>query len=530
MKRLGILFLAIGVFFSCARRGSITGGSKDSIPPVLVKAKPTIKTTHFDKKKIKIYFNEYVKVKDLKKNLIISPPQKNDPEITPLGTASKVITIKILDTLRPNTTYSFNFGNSIIDNNEGNELGNFTYVFSTGSYIDSLSVSGKVKDPIVGDKLKRVNVALYKYDSTFTDSIIYKKRPDYITSTLDTFLFKINNLKKGKYLLIALKDKNGNKKFEPKSDKIGFLRDTLSLPTNQKFTLSIFKEVPEFRVFKPREVSRGHLIFGFEGDASGMNIKLKQKLPDTIFSKFIFEKEKDTVHFWYTPFKTDSLNFIVSKNDIEEEWTAKMRSSSIDSLQIKKNTPSKFHLLDTFSINSNIPIVKIDGSKIKITVNDTIVVPFNPFLSKDSTQLYLNFDKKEKTAYKIDLLPYSVTDMFQQTNDTTSYKVTTDAFEDYVSMVKFTPKGKENIPLIVELLKDKKVVKKAYTKTGSSVEFKWLLPGEYKVRVVLDKNGNRRWDTGSFLEKQQPEIIKNYPTELKLQAGWEYLDNILLID
>nr|MBP9602088.1 Ig-like domain-containing protein [Lutibacter sp.] len=148
MRATFIKFLVIIVlyasFFGCARRGTPTGGPKDSIPPVLVEASPALNTINFKSDKIKLVFDEYIKINELNKNLIISPPQKNEPIIFPAGTASKFISIKILDTLDANTTYAFNFGNSIVDNNEGNKFQNFKYVFSTGTYIDSLSLAGEI--------------------------------------------------------------------------------------------------------------------------------------------------------------------------------------------------------------------------------------------------------------------------------------------------------------------------------------------------------------------------------------------------
>jgi hypothetical protein len=159
--KLLIVTILYTAFFGCAKRGTPTGGPKDSIPPVLVNAIPKIETINFKENKIKLYFNEYIKIKDVKKNLVISPPQKYDPIITPAGTASKFITIKILDTLDLNTTYSFNFGNSIVDNNEENKLENFKYVFSTGTFIDSLKLSGKVTNPLIKKSLTNIVLILY---------------------------------------------------------------------------------------------------------------------------------------------------------------------------------------------------------------------------------------------------------------------------------------------------------------------------------------------------------------------------------
>jgi len=150
-----LLVLALSVFITnCAKRGRPTGGLKDSIAPILISAFPDHKSIHFKSKKIKISFDEYIKLKDINKQLVVSPPLKYPPIITPVGTASKDINIKLLDTLKENTTYTFNFGNSVVDNNEENKLKRFKYIFSTGTYIDSLKLKELfwmhfIKNPIL---------------------------------------------------------------------------------------------------------------------------------------------------------------------------------------------------------------------------------------------------------------------------------------------------------------------------------------------------------------------------------------------
>lgn len=160
-----LFFLTIIIFaIACARTGRPEGGPKDEDAPLFVTANPPYESINFDKKEIKIEFNEYVKLKDLNKQLVVSPPMKNPPLITPQGTASEEIKIEILDTLKLNTTYIFNFGNSVEDNNEANVLENFKYVFSTGSYIDSLTTSGSISDAKLVETPKSVNVLLYRID------------------------------------------------------------------------------------------------------------------------------------------------------------------------------------------------------------------------------------------------------------------------------------------------------------------------------------------------------------------------------
>ncbi len=520
--QLKILFIFVisSLFLNCARRGTPIGGPKDSIPPVLVKAIPKIESVNFKAEKIKIYFDEYIKLKDVKKNLVISPPQKNDPEIIPVGTASKYISIKILDTLDANTTYSFNFGNSIIDNNESNELGNFKYVFSTGIYIDSLSLSGKVTDPLLKKSVKGIDVLLYAYNENFTDSIIYKEKPRYIANTLDSTLFNLTNLKEGKYLMIALQDVNNNKIYNPKTDKIGFIKDTISLPIDSSYNFTLLKEIPELKVIRPKEEVKGHLIFGFEGDAHDLDIKLLTTTPKDFKSEIIYDAIKDTIHYWYSPFETDSLNFEVSKNEYLEPFTARIRSSKIDSLKIE-HSGNTLHLLDTFSLNSNTPIVQFDKSLISLFSSDSIPVNFEPSLSKTKTKLYLNFEKKYKTLYTVKLLPDALVDIYDIASDSLNYKFNTKSPDDYgILKLNFTSNYSKS--LIVELLNNKEqLVRVLKIDAPQEIIFNSLSPDTYFVRVTFDENSNGKWDTGNYLNKQQPEKIIYFKKPLELRANWE---------
>ena len=209
------IFLSLFLLISCARRGRPEGGPKDFDKPIMVKADPAFESLHFDQDEIKIYFDEFIKLQNINTQLIVSPPLKNIPVITPLGTPSKRITIKISDTLKENTTYTFNFGQSVVDNTERNVLENFKYVFSTGDYIDSLQVNGVIKDAFQLDMKESPTLMLYQITEDFKDSIIYNDKPMYVGSLLDSVRWDITNIKAGKYLLIALSDASKNYKFNP---------------------------------------------------------------------------------------------------------------------------------------------------------------------------------------------------------------------------------------------------------------------------------------------------------------------------
>lgn len=521
-----ILIIVIIVFSlsNCAKRGKPTGGAKDETPPMLMEAKPPLETTNFDASRIRIYFDEYIKLKDVKKKLVISPPQQYDPIITPVGTASKFITIKILDTLDDNTTYLFNFGNSIVDNNEENELGEFKYVFSTGTYIDSLKISGEIIDPLVKKPVTEIDVMLYQYDSTYTDSIIYKQKPRYIASTLDSTLYNLTNLKGGKYLMIALKDGNNNKIYDPRTDKIGFVEDTIVLPGDTLYNFKIFKEIPELRVFRPKEVQKGKLIFGYQGEADSLKIELTTPVGDDFKSEFNYAKDQDTINYWYTPFEADSLNFIVTKGDYVDSLVVKLRSSVIDTLKVSKSSQGNLALLDTFSLNTNNPIVKFDPSKISLIDQDTVAVEFSTTLAKSKTKLYIDFKKKYDSKYNLQLLPGLLTDVYGFENDSIQANLSTNNPENYGG-IKLNITSSKNTALIVELLDLKGIVVRTIKMDKPSVaNFQLLKPASYNIRVVIDDNGNGKWDTGDFLKKIQPERIIFFDQTIELQANWEFIE------
>ena len=218
---------------NCAKRGAPEGGPIDENPPVLINAEPEENSINFNKKRIRLYFDEFIKLKDFRKQLVVSPPiDKSFYSISPQSGASKFIQIDINETLPENTTFVFNFGQSIIDNNEGNILPYFKYVFSTGNYVDSLKIKGNIKSVYNRKPGTFISTHLYPVDENFNDSIIYNSLPTYVGSTLDSTFFEISNIKKGKYLLIAIKDLNKNYLFDNRNEEIGYVKSFVDVPGN----------------------------------------------------------------------------------------------------------------------------------------------------------------------------------------------------------------------------------------------------------------------------------------------------------
>lgn len=222
----------------CAQIGMPMGGPRDSIPPVLLKATPPDKTTHFEGNKITFTFDEYVHLDDIQKNLLVSPEPKLVPNVT---SKLKTVSIKIRDTLQPNTTYSFQFGNAIQDINENNPIRDFTYVFSTGSYIDSLTLSGNV---ILAETGKTDSTLLALLYSDLSDSAVYKEKPRYIARLDSSGNFRFRFLAPGSYHLFALKDETGQKKYNNPSQLFAFA-DSVIHPGHEVKPLTLYAYAEE---------------------------------------------------------------------------------------------------------------------------------------------------------------------------------------------------------------------------------------------------------------------------------------------
>ncbi|MFC4723125.1 Ig-like domain-containing protein [Geojedonia litorea] len=517
-----LVFFAITIT-ACANRGTPTGGEKDVAPPVIIKTEPENFSTNFKSKEIRIYFDEYVKLKNLQKQLIISPPMEYQPEITPLGLASKYIRIKILDTLQPNTTYAFNFGQSIVDNNEENPYPYYRYVFSTGSYIDSLSVSGKILDAKSKTPDKFVSVMLYEVDSTFTDSTIYKKKPKYITNTLDSLTtFKIDNIKAGQYKLIALKEENSNYTFQQKTDKIGFYEGVVNVPTDSLYTLKLFKEVTNFKAFRPKQEAGQKIAIGFEGEYKSANIEIqKDIIPEEFIKRVTKDIKADTLYYWYSPkLEIDSTYFVVTNKTYIDTLKHRFRDLPKDSLLVKSLQTGVIEFSQDFEINGSVPFASIDVKQINIVDKDSVVIPFSTTFNEWNNTYAFKFNKTESNTYKVRALPSAFKDLFGNTNDTLNYSLRTKSYSDY-SNIRVTINNAV-YPLIVQLTNDKGDVKyEQFAKAQGPVDFRYINPGTYYLRVVFDTNENQVWDTGSYLKKLQPERISYFPEAIDARANWD---------
>jgi len=522
-----LLILIVLIFAGCAKRGRPTGGPEDKDAPIMVTTKPPYKSLNFKSDEIRIYFDEYIKLKEVNTQLIVSPPLKYPPIITPLGTASKYIKIEILDTLKQNTTYTFNFGQSVIDNTEGNILNNFKYIFSTGDVIDTLNVSGTIRDAFNEEADKNVLIMLYEKNELFNDSIIYKEKPNYVANTLDTIAWEISNIKAGNYLMVALKDASNDYIFNPKEDKIGFETKEIQIPTDEKYEITVFEEILPFNLIRPSVVSKGHIIFGYEGIADNLKIDVLSP-PDDFKSISIFEKDKDSLNYRYKGSAKDSLNFIATNLEFKDTLSVRLSLKLTDSLTLKTNTKGTLALRDTFKLTSNIPIDSLDINKISFVERDTIKVPFKTKLSLSRKEIAISFEKKYNSQYQIEILPKAIKDFYENVNDTLKFRFSIKEPSDYGNIfLKF--ENVKSYPIIVQLIDNNAaIIESVYATEPQEFSFRNLTVAKYKVRIIYDTNENGQYDTGNFLLKVQPEKVVYYPEEIDVRSNWDITETFIL--
>ena len=526
MRNLIYTVLSIVIINGCAKRGSPTGGPVDSIAPVLVNASPKLNSINFDSEEIKLTFDEFVKLDKVGDQLIISPPlEKTSYEVKPLSGVTKKVFLKFLDSLESETTYTINFGNSIKDNNEGNPLTFFNYTFSTGETIDSLYVKGNISDAYDFETDNYVSLHLYRIDSIFKDSLIFNDCPTYIANSLDSTSYQFQNIKEGKYLIIALKDVDNNYFFDPFYDKIGFIDSLITLPRDSIIDFRLFKEETALIWDKPHFINSEKIGFGYYGKFDLKNIKIESSIPDSVQYTFTKEFEKDTLNFWLSRNSFDSLNFNLIEKDTIKLVTIKFdraRDTLIDSLSISPKTTNVIHLKETFKLSSNIPIKNIKDSLITIRDIDSLVVPFITSINDNLDEIDIKFEVSPSDNYRIFILPESIKDIRGVVNDTLEYSVVSQSIEDYGNVYLDIIRNNES-KFILHMINNNGDIIREFNNVSenSTYNFEYIRPGKYTFRLIEDSNNNNIWDTGNYLRKVKPEPVYYFSDEIEVRANWD---------
>jgi len=472
MNRLLYFFIIILVITKmlvlsgCANIIPPTGGLRDSLPPTLIKAAPANKDLHFNGKIISFNFDEYVDVKDIHQNLVVSPVPKSDPTVE---SKLKTITVKLKDTLEPNTTYSINFGKAVRDINEGNILNNFTYVFSTGPYIDSMQFSGKVILAATGKTDSTLIVMLHRH---IDDSAVAKEKPRYITHLDSSGNFIFHYLEPGTYAIYALKDESGQKEYTSKTQMFAFADSPIVIKEN----------------YTPIT------LYAYE-DTSGTKTPVKKSTSKTPPLKKS-EKEKEK-------------RLIVQLN---------ISAGQLD-------------LLSNLAFTFPVPLKFFDSAKVRLTDdNFKDITAF--YYEKDTSnkKIILFYKWVPDTRYHIIAdKEFAEDTLGQKLLKTDSIAFQTKKESDYGSLrLRFTNIDLKKNPVLQFLQSD--AVKETYIFGSSKTYFKKLfLPGDYELRVLYDDNKNGVWDPGEFFDKhRQPEKVIPIRQKLTVKSNWDNETDIVL--
>ncbi|MFV0184189.1 Ig-like domain-containing protein [Empedobacter falsenii] len=536
--RFSLLMLTILTVISCARQGSPTGGPKDETPPVFLKAAPDTLATNVDVnlQEATINFDEYIILKEYSKNVVISPSFQIPPIVTPQALAKKNISIKFQEPLLPNTTYSFNFGDAVQDFNENNKLSNFQYVFSTGSFIDSLKVTGHVNSSYDFKLPEKILVGLYKVDSAYTDSVVLQKKPYYIARANDKGAYQLNYLASGKYKLIAFEDKVENVMYDYGKERLAFHNEAIELNSNQAINLNLFNQKPAYRKPEASFKQEGLIVFKTTGATEDVTITpVGKEFKSAYIEKF---PKQDSINFWFNP-KVDTisgrsakLKFNVQHKDQIDSISALYSKSNVErKLEFKALNDQKLAPNKTFKIQANAPIRTIDISKFHV-FKDTVSIPFNVSIDTINAQnLNFVFDKNLDEKFEVNIYPNALTDVLGEKNDTLAYPIKMGTRGDF-GHLKLTLQNTPSNPFILQFLKADQnftVLEEIYNPANKNYfEFNFIEPGEYLFRLLVDENANGKWDTGDYLSGKQPEPIYLYPEPIKVRAMWEATETWVL--
>lgn len=567
------------VLYSCASIGRPDGGPLDETPPKFVGSTPDMQATNVDKKKITILFDEYIKLENANEKVVVSPPQIQQPLIKPSG---KKVVVTLEDSLKANTTYTIDFGDAIVDNNEGNPLGDFTFTFSTGNQIDTLAISGTVLAAKDLEPIKNILVGLHENlnDTAFTKEPFLR-----VARTDSKGEFTIHGIAPGKYRVYALKDIDQNYVFSQKSEWIAY-SDSIYIPTveerikqdtiwkdsltvdsihTHKYThhlpddiiLKAFEEDFYNQYLIKHERKQENIltlyfaeypdtiptIKGLDFDES--DLVADYRLPsDTIYNFWVKDSllyQRDTLTIQLDYLHTDTLNQLVAKTDtlrftfkhkkVDKEKESKKNKDKKEEdltpfLQIKPDISSNFNVYDYLRLSFEEPIKYFDNNKIHIMQkNDTLWNEIKDFTFEQDQEFIKQFNIYHEwipdESYKIIVDSLAFQGIYGLYTNTFEQEFKIKKLEEY-GTVQFNISGvdSEDSPIIVELLDSSDKVVRTVKANNGTADFYYLDPGKYSARLIIDKNNNGKWDTGNFENNLQPEDVYYYPQMVEFKANW----------
>ena len=517
------------MLLSCAQIVAPTGGKKDTLAPVIVKIFPTNQSKNFNGKQIDILFNEYVSVDNIQQQLSITPNLEGtyETKIIPKG-----VRLTFDKPFKANTTYSLNFRNTFKDMNERNIAKNIRLVFSTGSIIDSLKVSGKVKNPLTNKPMMDVSVGMYVYSDTLNPK---KIKPYYFMKTDSSGIFTIENVASGKYRIYAVTDANNNLLYEEAKENLGIIRDTITLKSNLEnleINMARMEKIPN-KVLKARTTSNYAYIDYYRG-IKNVKINFADKKDSMVYQQTeaksirIFNTNQvysDTIKVKISV--TDSLDRVFThdqkikfkekpkKNDgVKEEFNLKIKPSNGEDIDLKEVG---------YTLIFTKPIKNYDLNKIEF-MNDTLIRV--PITEKDikwnieKTEMKLKVDGKKAKDFVRLKMPKGT--FISVESDSTQKYISTHPIRDpeNYGIIGGEIKNPKKKGFFVELLNEQYEVLQKVDNV-LKYEFAFVKAGTYNIRMTVDENRNGRWDSGDLEKNQVPEIIKFSADKIKLKQNFE---------
>ncbi|MBT1685181.1 Ig-like domain-containing protein [Dawidia soli] len=541
---------------SCARQTAPTGGPKDTIPPVLVKAVPYINQTNFKDKELTLTFDEALLLNNPKEQIIVTPDIQKKYDIN----VKKNVVHMTLDTeLKDSTTYTFNFRDAIQDITEKNPAKNIKLAISTGPYVDSLIIQGLIYDPLRPVPVKEATVALFESD-TFN---IFQHTPAYITKTNETGLYALENLKPGTYYVFAIDDRNRNLIADSKTEQYGFIGTPIELKRNQKqIDIPIIKL--DTRQLKLTNSRPYNTYFNIKLSKNLATYKLTSDSSEWLFSAF--GEDPANIRVYNTFDNTDSTAIRLTARDsiynrIDTVIYAKFTDREVKPEAFSSKTDG-FKVFArkgfiTGQVQFSKPLLEINYDSILYQIDSAKVVTFSKGdIQWDSLHnritIQKTFDAKlliEPEPVKDTPKPKPVTTEKGQSKQQPK-KVIKNRFylgnAAFISIERDSSKASEETlrPItleetgvistqiqtkeahfIVQLLdKSNNVVKVIHDKKNAV--FEDVIPAEYQIRLIIDYDGNGEWSPGNFFRKVEPEPTIYYLNEkdnpiINLKANWE---------
>ena len=527
MKRFFFLILISFLLASCARVGSPVGGAKDSIPPQITGSNIDSHRVNVprDIRELRIDFDEYITLKDINKQLIISPPLKQITKILPSGMGNKFLLIKWADTLQANTTYNFNFGNAIVDNNEGNALGYYNFAFSTGEKIDSLFISGELKS-LINEKGKKTEegslvVGLYQQK----DSMDYRQKPYYITKADPDGYFELNYLAPGNYRVLAFEDSNSNSVYDIGKEKVGFLKDQISLDKSiSGLNINLYPSKKPVKYLEMKEVPGG-VLMTFEGNPDDVKIlSLNENLKDY---KVTHSPKSDSAMIWFNApaqnigiTNNENLKFSYDNGVKQDSVSLFYRYNAKNEMSIANNRGNSLAPQQDFVVTSNYFVDKIQAEKWSM-VSDSIKQEFTAEISKKNPfEIYIKSSFKEGKKYSLTIPKETVSSFYETIIKSYRFDFESDKIENYGDLM-VTLENEPKQKFWIQLLTESGNI--AYSKYGveKQINFKSLKPGQYDLRSLVDENENGIWDFADFADNIFAEPVFIFDKKIEVRPLWE---------